>query len=216
MSAGRGIALEGLGHHREADSAFAESQALAAGLPASARARLAWAYGFAISGRAPDKARAAFDLALHHDPRNSRALYGRAMLAMSQGKNADAIRGFDQALAADPGRIEARRYRAIIFARQGEWERATNEVNWCLEHDPRSPATLYAAACVVARAFEKVGTTAISGQALDLLERAFTAGADPAKAAKDPDLSAICRLPRFQSLITGARGSAGASTSRPG
>ena len=102
VSAGRGIALEGLGRHREADAAFADCFAHADGLPASTRARLAWAYGFAISARDPDKARAAFDDALRHDPRNFQALYGRAMLAMSQGKNAEAIRGFDRALEATP------------------------------------------------------------------------------------------------------------------
>jgi hypothetical protein len=128
------------------------------------------------------------------------------MLAISQGKNAEAIQGFDRALAADPGRFEARRYRAVVLARQGEWERATQEVNWCLEHEPRSAATLYAAACVVARAFEKAGTTAISAQALDLLEHALAAGADPAKAAADPDLAAIRRLARFQRLISGDQG----------
>ena len=210
VCAGRGVALEGLGRDREADTAFADCFARAGGLPASTRARLAWAYGFAIAGRDPEKARAAFDDALHHEPRNALALYGRGMLAMSQGNNAEAIRGFDQALAADPSRIEARRYRAIVLARQGEWERATQEVNRCLEHEPRSAATLYAAACVVALAFDKAGTTANAGQALDLLERALAAGADPATAVRDPDLAAIRRLPRFERLISEARVSEGA------
>jgi eukaryotic-like serine/threonine-protein kinase len=216
VSAGRGVALEGLGHHREADSAFADCFARALGLPATTRSRLAWAYGFAISGRDPDRARAAFDDALSHDPHSSQALYGRAMLAMSQGKNAEAIRGFDQALAADPNRIEARRYRAIVLARQGQWESATQEVNRCLERDPRSAATLYAAACVVARAFDKAGTAANSGQALDLLERALAAGTDPATAAEDPDLAAIRHLPGFQRLFGETRGSKAVPTSRPG
>src|SRR5262249_21164165 len=39
ISAGRGIALEGLGHHRQADAAFADCFAHAGGLPAPARAR---------------------------------------------------------------------------------------------------------------------------------------------------------------------------------
>jgi tetratricopeptide (TPR) repeat protein len=134
---------------------------------------------------------------------------------MSRGKNAEALRDFDRALEADPGRIEARRYRAIVLARQGEWERATREINGCLEREPRSAATLYAAACVVGRAFDKAGTTAISNQGLDLLERALAEGADPAKAAEDPDLGAIRRLPRFQRLISEARGSAGASSTGP-
>ena len=214
VSAGRAIALEGLGRHREAETAFADCFARAAGLPAATRARLAWAYGFAISKRDPDGAQVAFDDALQFEPHNAQAIYGIGMLAMSQGKNAEAIRSFDEALAADPGRIEARRYRAIALARQGEWERATQEVNWCLEHEPRSAATLYAAACVVARAFEKACTTAISGQALDLFERALDAGADPEIAAIDPDLAAIRRLPRFQRLMSRPQRSAGASSSR--
>ena len=92
------------------------------------------------------------------------------MLAMSEGKNAEALRGFDRALEAAPGRIVARRYRAIVLARQGEWEHAIQEINRCLERDSRSAATLYAAACVVARAVDKVGTAANSSQALDLLD----------------------------------------------
>jgi len=212
VSAGRGIALESLGRHPEADAAFADCFARAEGLPASTRARLAWAYGFAISARDPNKARAAFDEALRHNPRDFQSLYGLAMLAMSRGKNAEALRGFDRALEADPGRIEARRYRAIVLARQGEWVHATGEINRCLEREPRSAATLYAAACVVARAFDKTGTHANSSQGLDLLERALAAGADPAKAAEDPDLVAIRRLPRFQRLLREARGSSGASS----
>jgi eukaryotic-like serine/threonine-protein kinase len=215
VSAGRGIALEGLGCHREADAAFADCFAHVEGLPASTRARLAWAYGFAISARDHDKARAAFDDALRYNPRDFHALYGRAMLAMSRGKNVEALRGFDRALEADPGGIEARRYRAIVLARQGEWERAAQEINRCLEREPQSAATLYAAACVMARAFDKVGTAAISNQGLDLLERALAEGADPAKAAEDPDLVAIRRHPRFQRLIVEARGSAGTSSTGP-
>ncbi len=180
------------------------------------RARLAWAYGFAISGRDADKALAAFNASLRHVPHNFQALYGLAMLAMSEGKNDDAIRGFEQALAVDPGRVEARRYRAIVLARQGQWERATQEVNWCLEQEPRSAATLYAAACVVARAFDHSGTNSVSGQALDLLERALAAGADPTKANEDPDLAAIRRLPRFQHLVSKAPRAAAVDKSKPG
>jgi eukaryotic-like serine/threonine-protein kinase len=215
VSAGRGVALEALGRHREADASFADCFARADALPASTRARLASAYGFAISGRDTDKAWAAFNESLRHAPRNFQALYGRAMLAMSQGNNSEAVRGFEQALAVDPGRIEARRYHAIALARQGQWERATREVNLCLEQEPRSAETLYAAACVVARAFDKSGTSSISGQALDLLERALAAGADPTKADADPDLAAIRRLPRFQKLVSKARRAAEVELSKP-
>jgi eukaryotic-like serine/threonine-protein kinase len=215
VSAGRGMALERQGRHREADAAFADCFAHAVVLPAATQARLAWAYGFAISARDPDKARGAFERALRHDPGNSQALYGRAMLAMSVGKNAEAIRSFDRALESDPGCIEARRYRAIALARQGEWARATLEINRCLEREPRKSATLYAAACVVALALEKGGTSAHSGQALDLLSRALAEGADAAKAAADPDLAAIRGLPRFEQLMNDARGGSRMLASRP-
>jgi serine/threonine protein kinase/predicted Zn-dependent protease len=200
VSAGRGVALEGLGRHGEADAAFHDGFAHSDGLPAPARARLAWAYGFAISARDPDRARGAFNDALRHDPRNAQALYGRAMIAMVQGKDAEALRDFDRAIEADSGRMEARRYRAILLARRGDWDPAIREINRCLEREPRSSATLYAAACVLARAHDRIGTAATAGQALDLLERALAEGADPAKAAEDPDLASIRRLPRFRRL----------------
>jgi eukaryotic-like serine/threonine-protein kinase len=215
VSAGRGIALERLGRHGQADAAFKDCFARALSLPAAARARLSWAYGFAVSARKPEKAQAAFDLALRLDPGNSLALYGRAMLAMSGGKNAEAILGFDQALEADPGRIEARRYHAIALARQGDWSRATQEINRCVEREPRSAATLYAAACVVALAFEKTRDGANSRQALELLDRALAEGADPANAAVDPDLATIRRLPRFERLVSDALDSRRASSSKP-
>ena len=204
----------GPGPAREAEPRSPTASRRPAACDAAARARLAWAYGFAISARDPDKARAAFDEALRHDPRNSQALYGLAMLAMSRGRTRTALRDFDRALEADPGRIEARRYRAILLARQGDWEAATREINRCLEREPRSAATLYAAACVVARAFGALGSDATAAQALDLLERAVAEGADLARAAEDPDLAAIRRLPRFRRLV-GPGPSAGSRPSGP-
>lgn len=215
IAAGRGMALEGLGRHREADQAFADCFARSAGLPDSIRARLAWSYGFAISARDPDRAGAAFDDALRLDSRSAQALYGRAMLAMNRGSNAEAIRDFEHALEADPARIEARRYLAVALARLGSWERATQEINRCLEREPHSAPTLYAAACVVARFFDKSPSRATSNQALDLLKRALSEGADPAKAACDQDLASIRRLPRFQQLIGQDHGAEHSSSTRP-
>jgi serine/threonine protein kinase/Tfp pilus assembly protein PilF len=201
VSAGRGVALERLGRHGEADAAFAEGFAQAGGLTAEARARLASAYGFAIAAHDPARARVAFDEALRHDPRDARALYGLGMIAMTRGECGPALRHFDKALAADPGRPEARRYRAILLARKGDWDAATREINRCLEREPRSSAALYAAACVVARAYGAIGSDATAAQALDLLERAVAEGADASRAAEDPDLAAIRRLPRFRRLV---------------
>ena len=212
VSAGRGVALEGLARHGEADAAFHDAFAQTNGLPDLTRARLAWAYGFAIAARDPGRALAAFDEALRHDPRNTQALYGRAMLAMGRGDETAAIRDFDRAIEADPGGMEARRYRAILLARRGDWDPATREINRCLEREPRSSATLYAAACVIARAYGSFGTAATAGQALDLLERALAEGADPAKAAEDPDLAPIRPLPRFSRLSGRRQGSGTNST----
>jgi hypothetical protein len=68
---------------------------------------------------------------------------------------------------------------------------------------------------VVARAFDAMGTTALAGQALDLLERALAEGFDPGHAVGDPDLASIRRLPRFQRLVSRGRGSPAAASSRP-
>ena len=136
MVAGRGLALEGLGRHADADEAFGEAFAMA---PESdpARVRLKWTYGFAVSARLPERARAAFDEVLRRDPRHPQALYGRAMLAMNGGDLALGLRFFDRALEADPGFIEARRYRAVLLSRRGDWDRATRDINWCLDREPR-------------------------------------------------------------------------------
>ena len=138
---------------------------------------------------------------MRHDPRDAKALYGLGMIAMARGEDAAALRDFDRALEADPGSLEARRYRAILLARRGDWEAATREINRCLEREPRSAATLYAAACVVARAYGALGSDATAAQALDLLERRLAEGADRSRAAEDPDLAAIRRLPRFRRLV---------------
>src|SRR5262249_22163816 len=58
IDAGRGIALERLGRHAEADAAFAGAFRQVAPRPDPARARLCWSYGFAVAKRLPRKARA--------------------------------------------------------------------------------------------------------------------------------------------------------------
>ncbi len=123
------------------------------------------------------------------------------MIAMGRDENAGALRDFDRAIEADPNRNEARRYRAILLARKGDWKAASLEINHCLQREPRSPATLYAAACVAARAYAVFGTIATADQSLDLLDRALAEGADLSRAAQDPDLVAIRRQPRFLNLV---------------
>jgi tetratricopeptide (TPR) repeat protein len=195
LMAGRGLALEGLGRHAEADAAFERSFAMAPD-PDPSRIRLKWTYGFAVSARLPDRAKAAFDEVLDRDPRHPQALYGRAMLAMSDGDLAAALRFFSRAIEANPGFLEARRYRAVVLARRGEWDPATRDINWCLEREPRSGENLYAAACVAARAAEATPSPKAVSQAFDLLERAWSLGSGR-KADGDPDLAVLRRDRRF-------------------
>ena len=136
------------------------------------------------------------------DPQCSQALYGRAMLAMSRGASVEAIRDLERALEADPNRIEARRYLAIAWPGRATGSVRQRKSTRCLEREPRSARTLYAVACVVARAYENGRSREVRDQAIDLLRRAFTEGADRAKAALDPDLASIRHLPVFQKLVS--------------
>jgi serine/threonine protein kinase/tetratricopeptide (TPR) repeat protein len=201
LDAGRGIALEGLTRHVEADGAFAAAFRQAAPRPDPARARLCWLYGFAVADRLPEKARAAFDDVLLQDPRHPEALYGRAMLAAAADRCDEAIAALSRALASRPGFSEARRARAVLLARKSDWERAGQDINLCLEREPSSGETLYAAACVAAIAARSAPSPRAVSQALDLLQRALIRGVPPTRAAADPDLTAIRRDPRFRTIV---------------
>jgi serine/threonine protein kinase/Tfp pilus assembly protein PilF len=195
LHAGRGMALEALGRPQEAEVAFAAALARAEALPAPARARLGWSYGFAVAPRQPERAAQAFDAILCDNPTQPQALYGRAMLAVERGDLAEAVAFADRAVAADPAWADARRCRAIVCARRGEFARAQADVNWCLEREPRAGATLYLAACVAARA-------AAAEQAVEFLQRAFAEGYGREKAETDPDLAGVRQDPRFVRLLS--------------
>ena len=70
------------------------------------------------------------------------------------------------------------------------------DINWCLDREPGSGETLYAAACVAARAAEAAPSPRALDQAFDLLERAWSLGSGP-RADEDPDLAVLRRDPRF-------------------
>ncbi len=202
--AGRGMALEGLARAAEADAAFAVALGRAADLPADARARVYWSYGFAVSARLPAAARSAFDDVLKENGNEPNALYGRAMLAAAAGRRAEAVEFFDRLLAASPDFPGARRCRAVMLARAGHLERAAREINVCLEKSPQDGATLYSAACVVALAAKRRADARLTDQALDLLGKATANGADLAAAAKDDDLAALREDGRFKKLLESA------------
>ncbi len=199
LYAGRGLALEALGRHAEADAAFRRAFAMAP-YPDPARIRLDWTYGFAVSARLPERARAAFDEVLRIDHRHPQALYGRAMLAMGGGDLDTALSFFDRALEADPGFIEARRYRAVLLSRRSDWDRAARDINRCLDREPGSGETLYAAACVAARAAGASPAPRSFDVAFDLLSRARSLGSGQ-KADEDPDLAVLRSDPRFTRLM---------------
>ena len=165
------------------------------------RLRILWTYAFAVSERSPEKARRVFEAILRTNPRHPQALYGCAMLAAAQGRSAEAIRSFDLALEENPDFVEARRYRAVILARTGEWRRASEEINHCLQRDPRDGSTLYAAACVASLTSRRLSDPRASRQAIEFLERARDCGKDISKAPTDPDLEPIRQLPGFKRLL---------------
>jgi serine/threonine protein kinase/Flp pilus assembly protein TadD len=199
--ASRGMALEGMGRFREADSAFERALAQAGTLENSARLRILWTYGFAVSGRSPERARHAFDGILRVSPHHPEALYGCAMLAAAQGHVTEAIHDFDIALERNPGFIDARRSRAVLLARTGEWRRASEDIHRCLDRELHDGATLYAAACVAALCSKHRSDPRALQQAVEYLERAQTCGMDITKARTDPDLEPIQESSQFKRLL---------------
>jgi hypothetical protein len=123
------------------------------------------------------------------------------MLAAERGDLNEAHAYADRAVAADPTWVDARRCRAIVCARRGEFARAEEDVNWCLEREPRGGATLYAAACVAARAAERFPSSAAAERAVEFLRLAFAEGYGREKAETDPDLAGVRRHPRFVQLL---------------
>lgn len=203
LHSGRGAALERLGRHQEADLAFRLARRKAESAPAAVRARLLWVQGFAVARRDPGAASEAFEAALKEEPANPQALYGRGMLRERKGRDAEALACYDRALESWPGFIQARRARAVVLARRGEIQAASQEINWCLEHEPRSGATLYAAACVAALAAQgSSGDRAAQAadQALRLLREALALGYGLSQLEEDRDLDGIRQDRRFQAL----------------
>jgi serine/threonine protein kinase/Tfp pilus assembly protein PilF len=202
---GTGVALEALGRAGEADAEFERAFRRAEGAARAVRVRTGWVYGFAVAGRLPKRARAAFDAALALDPDEPQALYGRGMMLMRDGEDGAALACFDRVVALAPRLAEARRYRAVLLARAGKVAAAAEDVNWCLREQPEAGAGYYAAACVAALAAERYGNGPAGRQAIDqalaLLEKALARGYGRDQAADDADLKAVKRQPRFAELM---------------
>jgi tetratricopeptide (TPR) repeat protein len=209
LHSGRGVSLERLGRHREADEAFEAARSRAAKGPRPLRARLLWVYGFAVADRLPERSRAAFAAVLDEQPKHPQALYGLAMLLDRAGKSAEALPYFTKALEAAPELTEARRFRAVALARLGQFREADVEIQRCLDREPRSGATRYAAACV--RALAAHADERAAAGAIEFLRQAFALGHGRDKAAHDPDLAGIRASPEFRRLVPAAQ----AGSARP-
>jgi tetratricopeptide (TPR) repeat protein len=210
LHSSRGVSLESLGRHGEADDAFAAAESRASALPPEVRARLRWNYGFAVSSRMPEKAREAFEAVLQENPDHPQALYGCGMLLERRDRQDEALILYTRALDVAPAFVEARRSRAVVQARRGNLVAAQRDINESLERDHHSGTTLYTAACVAALiAHQKKGSEArqAATQAIQLLGQAFEQGYGADRAAEDPDLEGIRDNPRFRRLLHKARGS---------
>jgi tetratricopeptide (TPR) repeat protein len=199
LHSGRGVALERLSRHAEADVAFALAQRRAAGAPPAARIRLLWVYGFAVAARLPDDAREAFETVLTTEPHNAQALYGCGMLLMARGRSTEALSYFDRAVAAPGDVTEARRFRAILLARLGRFAKADVEMQKCLDADPSSGAIQYAAACVAALSAREDPREV--ARAVEFLREAFKLHYGRDQAATDPDLTNVRGNPEFRRLL---------------
>jgi tetratricopeptide (TPR) repeat protein len=152
-------------------------------------------YGFAVAGRLPEEAWDAFQAVLEEEQENCQALYGCAMLLEGQGKGVQALRYFDRAIDADGEFHQARRCRAVLLARLGQFQKAAQEMNRCLDREPDSGATRYAAACVAAICAKDDPLQADRG--VELLRQAFVLGYGRDKVAQDHDLDNIRNHPNF-------------------
>jgi tetratricopeptide (TPR) repeat protein len=205
LHTGRGIALEGLGRHREADEAFRMAFTRLDDVLPEARVQILWTYGFAVAARLPEKAREAFAVVLLREPKNPQALYGCGMVLAAQNQLDAALGYFDRLLQIAPQHLEARRGRAILLARRGNFDKATQDINACLSQEPTSGSVLYAAACITALAARKAerddARKMAADQALNFLQNAFARGYGQDKAAEDPDLDGIRTCPEFQKML---------------
>jgi len=197
---GRGIALDHLGQHRAADSAFARAWECDPNHVA-----MLLGYGFAVAERLPAKASRAFSKVLQREPRNHRALYGLGMLFSNRSPGSDqALFFFNQGVEADPTFVAARRGRALVLAHRREGPLARQEVDWCVATEPTG-VTLYAAACVyalsAAHTRNAVEAKWTADRAIALLREAVARGYGKDKAAKDADLKAIWRHKEFQKVV---------------
>jgi serine/threonine protein kinase/Tfp pilus assembly protein PilF len=197
---GRGIALEALGRHREADEAFEQAwDRDPENIP------MLLGYGFAVYRRLPKRAESAFEKVLRQESKNPRALYGYAMLSAKSSRQSErALDCFTLALESDPNFLPARRGRADVLAHRGDLAKALEDINWCIKAD-QGGQTLYGAACIYATIARQIqdaaAASALQDRAISLLQEAFRHGYGQDRAADDEDLESLRNHLRFRTLL---------------
>jgi tetratricopeptide (TPR) repeat protein len=121
------------------------------------------------------------------------------MLLDGKGQFAAALPYYNQALEVDPNFTKARCFRAVLFARLGRFREAGDEIQKCLDKEPSSGATRYAAACIAA--LTTPADRREAGRAFVFLQQAFRLGYGRDKATNDADLENIRDYPEFRRLI---------------
>jgi serine/threonine protein kinase/Tfp pilus assembly protein PilF len=206
---GWGTALEHFGRASEADVAFALALVRGEALPGPLQVELRLRYGFTVYKRLPEAADRAFAWVLVREGHHPQALYGRAMILVERGEEKAAVACFDEALQWHPGFVDARRFRAVLLARQGNLAAASQDINRCLEAEPKSGITLYAAACVLALAAGQTKDAATArqweDQALAVLQQALAQGYGHHRIAADNDLRALRHRAEFATLLSSGK-----------
>ncbi|MEJ7637066.1 MAG: tetratricopeptide repeat protein [Singulisphaera sp.] len=202
LFAGRGMGLEGLGRHAEPMRVRpgVRRRGLASG---AERTRLLWTYGFAVTARSREGTRGLRGNPPRRPP-TSAGTYGLAMLSMNGGRPEEAVASFNRRSR----RSRFHRGPSLPFRGPGPQLRlggASRDIRWCLEREPGSSETLYAAACVSSLAAAKLRTPETLRQSLDLLRQALDRGAGLDKFAADPDLAALRGHPDFERLRVRSR-----------
>ena len=84
--------------------------------------------------------------------------------------------------------------------RLGELEAAAEDANLCIEKEPATPESLYAAACVAALSARKLRSPQLREQAIEILKQAIACGTPRQKLLDDPDLSVLQNEAEFRKL----------------
>ena len=198
LNAGRGMALEGLGRHEEADAAFARAFGGPGLAEGADRTRLLWTYGFAVGRAAPVEGAAKpsrRSSAATPDIRRPSTAWPCSRWPRIVPRRRSPR--FNQAVQARADFVEARRYRAVALARSapGSGPARTSAGAWSGAGFGRDPVRRRVRRRARGRGDRRPPRR--FRQSIDLLRQALDRGVGLDKFAADPDLAAIRGHPEF-------------------